>query len=45
MGYIPEDDEDIEPIIIDEISFKPQRVKDKKIERVLVMFSKDEKSN
>ena len=45
MGYIPEDNEDIEPIIIDEISFKPQRVKDKKIERVLVMFSKDEKSN
>ena len=45
MGYIPEDDEDIEPIIIDEISFKPKRVKDKKIERVLVMFSKDEKSN
>lgn len=42
MGYIPEDDEDIEPIIIDEISFKPQRVKDKKIERVLVMFSKED---
>lgn len=42
MGYIPEDNEDIEPIIIDEISFKPQRVKDKKIERVLVMFSKED---
>lgn len=41
MGYIPEDDEEIEPIIINDISFKPQRVKDKKIERVLATFNKE----
>ena len=45
MGYIPEDDEDIEPIIIDGISFKPKRVKDKKIEWVLIIFNKEEKLN
>ena len=45
MGYIPEDDEDIEPIIIDEISFKPKRVKDKKIEWVLTIFNKEENLN
>ena len=45
MGYIPEDNEDIEPIIIDEISFKPKRVKDKKIEWVLAKFNKEEKLN
>ena len=45
MGYIPEDDEDIEPIIIDEISFKPKRVKDKKIEWVLTIFNKEESLN
>ena len=45
MGYIPEDDEDIEPIIIDEISFKPKRVKDKKIEWVIAKFNKEEKIN
>ena len=45
MGYIPEDDEDIEPIIIDEISFKPKRVKDKKIEWVIAKFNKEEKLN
>ena len=45
MGYIPEDDEDIEPIIIDEISFKPKRVKDKKIEWVLAKFNKEENLN
>ena len=45
MGYIPEDDEDVEPIIIDEISFKPKRVKDKKIEWVLAKFNKEEKLN
>lgn len=45
MGYIPEDDEDIEPIIIDGISFKPKRVKDKKIEWVLTIFNKEEKLN
>ena len=45
MGYIPEDNEDIEPIIIDEISFKPKRVKDKKIEWVLAKFNKEENLN
>ena len=45
MGYIPEDNEDIEPIIIDGISFKPKRVKDKKIEWVLAKFNKEEKLN
>lgn len=45
MGYIPEDDEDIEPIIIDGISFKPKRVKDKKIEWVLTIFNKEESLN
>ena len=45
MGYIPEDDEDIEPIIIDGISFKPKRVKDKKIEWVLAKFNKEENLN
>lgn len=45
MGYIPEDDEDIEPIIINGISFKPKRVKDKKIEWVLTIFNKEESLN
>ncbi len=45
MGYIPEDNEDIDPIIIDEISFKPKRVKDKKIEWVLAKFNKEENLN
>ena len=45
MGYIPEDNEDIEPIIIDGISFKPKIVKDKKIEWVLAKFNKEEKLN
>ncbi len=45
MGYIPEDNEDIEPIIIDGISFKPKRVKDKKIEWVLAKFNKEENLN
>ncbi|MDO5088856.1 MAG: hemolysin family protein [Leptotrichiaceae bacterium] len=43
IGYIPEDDEKIEPVTIDGIVFKPQKVKDKKIERVLVTFNKDRK--
>ena len=43
LGYIPEDDQEIEPIIIDDIIFKPQRVKDKKIERILVTFNKEKK--
>ncbi len=42
MDYIPEDDEDISPILIEGISFKPQRVKDKKIEKVLVVFEERE---
>ncbi len=41
MDYIPEDDEDIAPIMIEGISFKPQRVKDKKIEKVLMTFVND----
>ena len=41
MDYIPEDDEDIAPILIEGISFKPQRVKDKKIEKVLVTFNSE----
>ena len=45
MGYIPEDNEDIEPIIIGGISFKPKRVKDKKIEWVLAKFNKEENLN
>ena len=45
MGYIPEDNVDIEPIIIDGISFKPKRVKDKKIEWVLAKFNKEENLN
>ena len=45
MGYIPEDNEDIEPIIIDGISFKPKRDKDKKIEWVLAKFNKEENLN
>ena len=45
IGYIPEENEDIEPIIIDGISFKPKRVKDKKIEWVLAKFNKEENLN
>ena len=41
MDYIPEDDEDIAPILIEGISFKPQRAKDKKIEKVLVTFNSE----
>ncbi len=39
IGYIPEDNEDIPPVIIGDLSFKPQRVKDKKIEKVLIIFN------
>ena len=38
LGYIPEDDEKISPITIDGIEFKPQRVRDKKIEKIIVIF-------
>ena len=39
IGYIPEDNEDIPPVIIGNLSFKPQRVKDKKIEKILIVFN------
>lgn len=41
IGYIPEDNEDIPPIIMDNMMFKSQRVKDKKIEKVLLTFNQD----
>lgn len=41
LGYIPEDNEDIEPIIINDVVFKPQRVRNKKIEKVVMTFYKD----
>lgn len=40
LGYIPEDDEKILPITIDGIEFKPQKVRDKKIEKIIVIFLK-----
>ena len=40
IGYIPEDNENIPPVIIGDLSFKPQRVKNKKIEKVLIIFNK-----
>ena len=40
LGYIPEDDEKISPITIDGIEFKTQRVRDKKIEKIIVIFLK-----
>ena len=42
IGYIPEDNEDIPPIVIDNMIFKPQRVKDKKIEKILLTFNQTE---
>ena len=33
LGYIPEDNENIEPITINGVIFKPQRVRNKKIEK------------
>ena len=41
LGYIPEDNEDIEPITINGVVFKPQRVRNKKIEKVVMTFNKD----
>lgn len=41
LGYIPEDNENIEPITINDVVFKPQRVKNKKIEKVIMTFDKD----
>ena len=45
LGYIPEDNEDIEPIIINDVVFKPQRVKNKKIEKVIMTFDKDQQDD
>ena len=41
LGYIPEDNENIEPITINGVVFKPQRVRNKKIEKVVMTFDKD----
>lgn len=38
IGYIPEDNEKIENIKIDNITFKAKKVKNKKIEKVVVIF-------
>ena len=40
LGYIPEDNENIEPITINGVIFKPQRVRNKKIEKVVMTFDK-----
>lgn len=45
LGYIPEDDEKILPITIDGIEFKPQKVRDKKIEKIIVIFLKKVEMN
>ena len=45
LGYIPEDNENIEPITINGVVFKPQRVKNKKIEKVLMTFDKDQQDD
>ena len=45
LGYIPEDNENIEPITINGVVFKPQRVKNKKIEKVVMTFDKDKENN
>lgn len=45
LGYIPEDNEDIEPIIINDVVFKPQRVRNKKIEKVVMTFDKDQQDD
>ena len=41
LGYIPEDNENIEPITINGVAFKPQRVRNKKIEKVVMTFDKE----
>ena len=41
LGYIPEDNENIEPITIHGVIFKPQRVRNKKIEKVVMTFDKE----
>ena len=45
LGYIPEDNENIEPITINDVVFKPQRVKNKKIEKVIMTFDKDQQDD
>ena len=45
LGYIPEDNENIEPITINSVVFKPQRVKNKKIEKVIMTFDKDQQDD
>ena len=45
LGYIPEDNENIEPITINGVIFKPQRVKNKKIEKVIMTFDKDQQDD
>ena len=41
LGYIPEDNENIEPITFNGVIFKPQRVRNKKIEKVVMTFDKE----
>ena len=41
LGYIPEDNENIEPITINGVVFKPQRIRNKKIEKVVMTFEKE----
>ena len=38
IGYIPEDNEKINSIIMENITFKPQKVRNKKIEKILVLL-------
>ena len=45
LGYIPEDNENIDPITINGVVFKPQRVKNKKIEKVLMTFDKNQQDD
>jgi len=45
LGYIPEDNENIEPITINGVVFKPQRVRNKKIEKVVMTFDKDQQDD
>ena len=45
LGYIPEDNENIDPITINGVVFKPQRVKNRKIEKVIMTFDKDQQDD
>ena len=45
LGYIPEDNENIEPITINGVVFKPQRVRNKKIEKIVMTFDKDQQDD